>query len=202
MSIQSNEGTKLRKEVLNWGMSVLIQLYIGLVFLFFSIGMLSLSSSIDKHIYFSALIMLISMSIAMPFTFIFDRCCVKIKNWVDKSNRVKLLDGKGLILAIVLGEFLRRMGFLDHLEEFLGINSDAAIFVLFTIFFAFLFDKTNLVVETIIFLLGLIVFNIFEQQITTFYLVIFYLFMGIVFLTGGILDFRKFSKLSRLSNPD
>lgn len=193
MNANSVQIDKESKGILNFKLSILAQLYSGAVFLVFAAGLLISMPIANKESYFIDILMIISLLGVFPILVVFEKCHIKIRNKKEKKN---LIDTKELILTLLFAEFYRRIGLLDNLGIFLGINSVASSFALLLPFFAFFFKKTNLVIETIIFLLGLIILNTFGSKINLNHLVLFYSFIGIIFLTGGIIDLRKLFKIS------
>jgi hypothetical protein len=185
------------KSLRNLGFSVLIQLSFGTIFTTFSIGTLLLIESVKTSNYFTFTFLGVFLAFLLPFIFFFrdPYVGITISESTIESPTLKtfVLTGFGLYL---LGEArigVRLMHFIPWdtlMSLFLGL---APFLFLLMVFYL---RKTNLIFEASILVVGVILLLILQQETPMVHLIIFYFLMGVVFLTGGILDFRKFSKLS------
>jgi hypothetical protein len=174
------------------GFSVLLQLTFGAIFTMFSIGITLFNGLASRNPYFMSILMGVIMIFSMPLIYLLGKryIGVKIKKPDNEPPNIKVW-----ALVILMIWILDKIGFDNLLMNFTEGNEEAGVFLVLIPLMAFFLHKTNLIVEAFIFVLGVILLHILESQITLTYLVVFYFFMGIVFLTGGIMDFRKFSKI-------
>jgi hypothetical protein len=181
------------KNLRELGASTGFQLTFGAIFTAFSIAIILFKEFAQEKSYSMFIIMIVIMIFSMPLIYFFGKryIGVKIKEPDKEPPNIKVW-----ALVILIIWILNKLELKDLLRDFTKGNEVASLFLILIPVMAFFLHKTNLIIEAFIFVLGVILFHILEAQITLTYLVIFYLFMGVVFLTGGIMDFRKFSKMS------
>lgn len=196
----TNAPTKtpdFEKSLRNLGFSVLIQLSFGTIFATFSIGTILLIESVKTSNYFTFTFLGVFLAFLMPFIFFFrdPHIGIEIPEFATESPALKtfVLTGFGLW---ILGE--ARIGV--RLMHFIPWDALMSLFLTLAPFLflgmVFYLRKTNLFFEASILVVGTILLLILQQETPTVHLSVFYFLMGVIFLIGGILDFRKFSKLS------
>lgn len=184
------------KPLRNLGLSVLLQLSFGTIFTTFSIGLMLFNRLARENPYFAPMLIGLIMLFLMPLLYFFGKHYIGDK--IKKPDIVEPPNIKILALVILVIWILNRIEFRNLLIDFAQGNEVASMFLVAIILMAFFLHRTNIIIEAFIFVTGVILLHILESQITLTHLVIFYFLMGVVFLTGGIMDFRKFSKISAL----